>query len=91
MPIRSSTCVQKSIPADYLKVGIREQGEGQAGTTPKLGRNVGRVYADRHRPDTFGLKVGKSLLNAPQLEDAEWSPISAIKDQQHRLRRRIFT
>ncbi len=89
MPIRPSPRMQKRIPADHLSLGIAKKGERETCFVPQFVGDVRRVHADCHRPDPLGLKVGKSLLNAPQLEDAEWSPISAIKDQQHRLRRGI--
>jgi hypothetical protein len=43
--------------------------------------NFDRINADGGNMNTARRKFGKAFLETPQLGVAEWSPMSAIKDQ----------
>jgi len=87
MPVRPAAHVQQIVTAYHLRVWIGKKSEGIACLPAQVARDLGRVHADRHRPDACRLKFGQVFLNPSQLEVAERSPIPAIENQQHRLRR----
>ena len=87
MPIGTTARVQQIIAADDIHLWIGEQRKCEPGLMPQILRHTRWVHTDRHRHDTLRLKFREPFLDASQLEDAERSPVSAIKDQQHGLRR----
>jgi hypothetical protein len=47
-----------------------------------------RIDADRGQLDATRFEVAQTLLETPQLGVAEWSPVSAIKNQHRAMRRK---
>jgi hypothetical protein len=79
--------VQQIIAADNIGLRIGKKSEGKSRLAPQVTRNIGGIYAYGHRYDALRLKLAQPFLNSSQLEDAEGSPVSAIKDQQYAFRR----
>ena len=86
LPIGTTSRMQKTIATYRLSLRIGEKCKGKSSFASQIGGDGRRVDADRHRHDALRLKLRQPILNASQLEDAEGSPVSAIKDQQHSLR-----
>lgn len=83
LSIWSSTHMQQVVTAYHLGVGIGEEREAVAGLFAQLARHFRRIHADGHGTDTCRFEFNQLFLNASQLEVAEWSPVTAIENQQH--------
>ena len=78
--------VNQIIAADGLEFGIREKGVREVRELAKIGGDVRWIHADGYRPHTGVLKFVELFFDSSQLEVTEWSPVSAIEDQQDCLR-----
>jgi hypothetical protein len=57
--------VEEVVAADDARVAIGEEGIGVAGLTAEVPRLLGRVDADRDRPDSQVLEALQVLLDTP--------------------------
>jgi hypothetical protein len=78
--------VEEVVIANYFRVGIGEDLEGEAGFARKVAGDIRSIDADRYGNDARGLEFGKLLLDASQLEGAEGSPVAAVENQENGLR-----
>ena len=85
-PAWSAAGVEQIVAANDLSFGIGQKGKGVAGLLAEVGGNVRLVYADGDGTNTLRLKFLKVFFNASQLEVTEWSPVSAIEDEQDGFR-----
>lgn len=82
---RSATRVQQFVAADHLSARVGQQGKRVTSFVGQIPRDVGRIDADCYGPHACTLKFCQLLFYASQLEVTKRSPVTAIKDQQHRL------
>ena len=78
--------MQHVIPANDFCSGIGKQRKGVAELLRLPPINLWRVNTDADYANTARIKVGKPLLETPQLGVAQRSPKAAIKNQQNSVR-----
>ena len=73
--------MEQIVAANYFSLGIGQEGVGKSHLLSMAAIDLGRVHANRDDTNPTRLKLGKPLLETPQLGVAEWSPESPIKDE----------
>jgi hypothetical protein len=63
--VDAGSAVEQVVAADDARVGVGEEGVGVAGLTAEIPRGLGRVDADRDRPDSQILEALQVLLDTP--------------------------
>ena len=76
--------MQNAVPADHLRVGIREEREAISLRLAELSRLLGGIDTDGDNLHTPLVKLAQALLETPQLGVAEGSPISAVENEHQR-------
>jgi hypothetical protein len=56
--------MQQIVAANHFRIGVGENGETIPCLLNKITRNLGRVDANRYRPDALGRKLTLPLLDA---------------------------
>ncbi len=85
-PTWSAAGVEQIVAANDLSFGIGQKSEGVTGLLAEVGRDVRLIDADGDGANTLRLEFLKVFFNASQLEVTEWSPVSAIEDEQDGFR-----
>ena len=85
--IHAAAWMQEIVAANGISFRVGEKRKGISRLGAKFGGLFRRIHADGHGTDACVVKLFQVFLNASQLEVTEWSPVSAIENQQHRFGR----
>lgn len=80
LPVNSGAGVNQVIAANRLSPGVRKKSECVSGFLAKVTADFRAVNTDRDRPNACLMKLLQTLLNAPQLGVARWSPVTPVEN-----------
>jgi hypothetical protein len=86
--VRTRARMEKIVATDHLRFYIGQKRKCVTHLLRMSAVDLNGIDTDTSDANAAGIKITKPLLKTPQLGVAEWSPMSAIKDQERGSSRR---